>query len=728
MDRSIEMETLETLALVPESRSHRLREMCWNETHKAAQHTRRIDGCGEDTLVGHARDFVTLLDSSQPFIQDDELIVGGCMATPTEGSQFDLGIYDPHYPPNHARLLRVGLPGIRDHAQERAAQETDPERREFLDAVAIAYDAACRYVSRHARRASEMAARERDPRRRRELEQIAGVCDELAAGPPTSFHAALQLVQFTRIFGASGCIGRFDQWMAPFYERDVSAGILTRQEGQELLECFLIKLNHFGTACEPPFYVVPWSWGWTEVDGDPQVFAVLQATEGENLNILHRNDSMRNLTLGGQTPEGKDACNELTFLCLRAAARLMLPEPKINVRFHQGSPPELLRACCRVLATGLNTLALYNDDVAVPALLRLGIPIEDARDYCNDGCQELMVGGRSFSRFVVHDALSALRETVLSEAPAGYPTFEDVKRAFKARLSRFAPAEPRGDGSITFPFFAAIVDDCLDKASSTGARYSLWGSILAEVGNAADGLAAIEQYVYRDRVLSWDELSTALEADYQGFEPLRQRLRNRAPKYGNDLDGVDSIAREIVDHFCDAVQVNGAGQGNGHNRAGPGPKEAAGFMAFILQCKNLLPASPDGRRKGEPTATALSPAIGMDRNGPTAVLKSASKLDLTQASFGSVLDLALHTSIVRNEGDLAKFVSLVESFFTLPSTATLQINMIDRETLLKARAIPDAPQYRNLIVRVWGFSARFVELSPELQDHVLARTEHRLGT
>jgi formate C-acetyltransferase len=351
----------------------------------------------------------------------------------------------------------------------------------------------------------------------------------------------------------------------------------------------------------------------------------------------------------------------------------------------------------------------------------LGIPIEDARDYCNDGCQELMIGGRSFSRFAVHDALSALRETVLSQAPAGYPTFEDVKRAFKVRLSQFAPVEPRGNGSITFPFFAAVVDDCLEKASPTGARYSLWGSILAEVGNAADGLAAIEQYVYRNRVLSWDELSAALEADYQGFEPLHQRLRNRAPKYGNDVDSVDGLAREIVDCFCDAVQ------GNGHNRAGYGPKEAAGFMAFILQCKNLLPASPDGRRKGEPTATALSPAIGMDRNGPTAVLKSASKLDLTQASFGSVLDLALHTSIVRNKGDLEKFVSLVDSFFTLPSTATLQINMIDRETLLKARENPDAPQYRNLIVRVWGFSAPFVELSPELQDHVLARTEHRLG-
>jgi trans-4-hydroxy-L-proline dehydratase len=150
------------------------------------------------------------------------------------------------------------------------------------------------------------------------------------------------------------------------------------------------------------------------------------------------------------------------------------------------------------------------------------------------------------------------------------------------------------------------------------------------------------------------------------------------------------------------------------------------LLAFILQCKNLLPASPDGRRKGAPTATALSPAIGMDRNGPTAVLKSASKLDLTQASFGSVLDLALYSSIVRNEGDLEKFVSLVDRFFALPSTAILQVNLIDRETLLQARRNPDAPQYRTLIVRVWGFSAAFVDLAPELQDHVLARTEHRV--
>ena len=722
MDSKIELESADALELASDSRSFRLREMTWNRTHEAALRTKLIVGCGEGTLVGHARDFAALLEASEPFIQDGELIIGGCLVTPEDGSDFDLGHYDPHFPPSHATILSMGLAGIRDNAQQRAAQETDPDRREFLEAVVIAYDAACRYVERHARRASEMAARETDPRRRDELGRIAAVCDELAAGPPSSFHAALQLVQFTRILGASGCIGRFDQWMVPFYERDVAAGITTRREAQELLECFIIKLNQFGTALVGPFYDAPFCWGWdSEHAVDEQVAAAAAGPDGDGIVELHLNDSMRNITLGGQTPEGVDACNELTIMCLRAAARLMLPEPKVNVRFFQGSPHHLLRACCRVLAKGMNTLAVYNDDVAIPALVRLGIPLDDARDYCNDGCQELIIGGRTFTRFKVNDALLALRETVLSGAKDGYPAFQDVMEGFKAHLLRFTPAEPRGDGPITFPFFAASVDDCLQKASPTGARYSIWGSILGEVGNTADSLAAIEKFIYEDCVLSWADLASALEANYEGYEPLRQMLLNRAPKYGNDVDSADRIAKEIAEYYCDAVQ------GNGHNQAGYGPKEAAGFMLFIIQYKNVIPASPDGRRQGDPVATSLSPAVGMDRNGPTAALKSAAKIDLTKASYGSVLDLALNTSVAQDEEGFDKFVSLVDCFFKMPSTATLQVNMIDRDTLLKARENPDAPQYRRLIVRVWGFSAVFVDLFPALQDHVLSRTEHKLG-
>jgi formate C-acetyltransferase len=366
-------------------------------------------------------------------------------------------------------------------------------------------------------------------------------------------------------------------------------------------------------------------------------------------------------------------------------------------------------------------LAIFNDDVAIPALTRLGIPIEDARDYCNDGCSELIIDGRSFSRFQIHDSLSALNETVQHAETHAYPTFHDVIQDFRSRVLSFVPDGTWGDGAITFPYFAASIDDCLREASPAGARYSIWGSILAEVGNTADGLAAIKKFIYDDGVLTWHDLVSAIEANYEGYERLRQMLRNRAPKYGNDKDAVDEIAKEVAEYFCDSVHERA------HNQVGYGSKHAAGLMLFYVQLQNGLPASPDGRRQGEPVASSLSPSLGMDRNGPTAILRSASKIDLTKASFGSVLDIALHSSIVHDEERFDKFVSLIDCFLKLPSTSTLQVNFVDRDTLQKARENPNAPQYRTLIVRVWGFSAVFVELSPALQEHVLTRTEHKLG-
>jgi formate C-acetyltransferase len=286
----------------------------------------------------------------------------------------------------------------------------------------------------------------------------------------------------------------------------------------------------------------------------------------------------------------------------------------------------------------------------------------------------------------------------------------------KARLVAFMPHAPGEDIAVTFPFFAATIEDCLERASPAGARYSIHGAILAEVGNVADGLAAIRKLIYRDGTLSWTELRAALEADYVGHEPLRQRLLHGAPRYGNDDDEVDAIAAEIAEYFCDGVHARG------HNRLGRGPKWAPGLMCFGIHRKSMLPASPDGRRQGDPCANSFSPAVGMDRSGPTAVLNSVAKVDLRKASHGSVLDIAFHSSAIR--GKEAKFAAFIDAFLDLPCTATLQANVIDRETLLRARAHPDAPEFRTLVVRVWGFSAVFVELPEALQDHVLARTEH----
>ena len=289
---------------------------------------------------------------------------------------------------------------------------------------------------------------------------------------------------------------------------------------------------------------------------------------------------------------------------------------------------------------------------------------------------------------------------------------------FKSRLNQFMPADRQPNPPITFPFFAASIEDCLEESSPSAMRYSIAGSILAQVGDTADGLAAIKKLIFEEGTLSWDELITAIRADYDGYEPLRQMLRNRAPKYGNGDDYVDSIAKDIAEYFCDGVHEQAK------NPDGPGNKRAAGLMCFGIQGKRNITASPDGRRQGDLTANSFSPAVGMDKNGPTAVLQSASKVDLTKASHGSVLDLALHSSVVSGAESFEKFVNLVDTFIKLRSTATLQMNIINREILQKAREDPDNPEYRTLMVRVWGFSAVFVELPPDLQDHVMSRTQH----
>jgi pyruvate-formate lyase len=690
--KTMPQRTKETIQLDidQDSRTYRLRQMYWDKTHEEGIVSKKVIGCGEDTLVGHARDFATLLDASAPFIQAKELIIGCCLAIPEDRTLIDLGFYDPHYPPGHAILLQKGLTGIRDEAKSRLETETDQKKREFLQAVEISYNAALSYVEKNAAHAEEMAAAEPNPLRREELDRIARVCHELATEPPSSFHAALQLVQFTRVFGGYGCIGRFDQWLYPFYKAEIERGEITREDAQELLECFFVKLNHFADVNEVAHRT------YLSVD----------------------NDSLRNISLAGQTPDGVDACNELTYACLEASAKLMLPEPKLNVRFFDGSPPELVRECCRVLAKGANVLAIFNDEVVIPAVSRLGIPIEDARDYCNDGCSEIIMGGKGTIHFKVHNALPLLNDMVLQANDSSYETFEDVMADYKARLTQLMPEDHGERLATTNPYFAAGIEDCLAEASPAAARYDINGSILAQVGNAADGLAAIKKFIFEDDAFGWTDLIDAMKSNFDKHEQMLQMLRNRGPKYGNDIDYVDEIVKEIAEYFCDGIHERA------DNPAGPGPKRAAGFMSFGIHRKSDFPASPDGRRQGDPTANSFSPSVGMDRSGPTAVLSSLAKIDLTKASHGSVLDLALHSSIVQGTDALEKFAAMVTASLKMKSVATLQLNIIDRETLLKARANPNAPEFKTLIVRVWGFSAVFVELPTELQDHVISRTEH----
>ena len=654
-----------------------LRGMYWEKTHETFVEARDLESCGVASLIGRARDFETWLEASPPRIQSHELLSGVLLVRfPNEGG-LDLGHYNPHYPPGHHNLIRLGFAGIRDRARSRLQRETDPAKRDFLEAVAVSYDAACRFADKHARYLRDEAATASSDRAS-ELRQLADICAELSSDPPQSFHAALQQFWFVFMFGGRGCIGRFDQWLWPLLEADLRAGRLTHAEAQELLESLWIKLNFFAG----------------------------------------NNDTLRNTSLAGQTPEGEDGCNELTYLCLRATEKLRLPEPKINVRFFEGSPPELLPACARVLSKGLSQPAIYNDEVTLPGLARVGIPIEDARWYCNDGCEEIILGGKCASTFGVFDTLAVLNETLFRAETEPYHSFDEVLAELKQRLTRWMPDDHGTPMPVTSPFFAATIDDCLEEASPTGARYHIHGNIIAETANCADGLAAIKKLIFDEKTMTWPELIAAVRANYEGHESLRQMILNRAPKFGNDDDCVDELAIDIAHYFLDGVHEHA------QNVPGTGTKRVSGLMSFGLQGKRGLPATPDGRRQGDLTANSFSPAPGRDHSGPTAVLNSAGKLDPTKASMGATLDLALHTSGLTGPGGFQKLVALLETFLTKRCATTLQLNVVDRETLLKAKADPTNPEYRTLVVRVWGFSAVFPELIPALQEHVLERTQH----
>jgi formate C-acetyltransferase len=313
-----------------------------------------------------------------------------------------------------------------------------------------------------------------------------------------------------------------------------------------------------------------------------------------------------------------------------------------------------------------------------------------------------------------------LNETVRAAVAKNYETFDEVMDDFKQRLTNFMPNGPTRVRQVTYPFFAASIEDCLEKAAPDGVRYTIFSRIPSQLAHVADGLAAIRKYIYEERSLTWDELIAALDDNYENNQPLRQRLLNRPPKYGNDNDEVDLIIKEIAEYFCDETHRRA------QNTQGPGAKQTAGFMNFGIHGPRGEPACADGRKQGENIPNSFSPALGRDRSGPTAVLKSVAKVDMTKAGHGSVLDMNFSLSALRGPDAFEKFVAFVKTFLELPCTATLQANTLDRNMLLKARENPDDPQYRTLLVRVWGFSTVFVTLDPALQNHVLERMEHVL--
>ena len=720
------------------------------------------DHSGEPIVVRKAHGLALLLDETPPIILDDELIIGlrtiygpieegmnvfgGCGELPvnpaTRHSLFAYPLYltdgeraeaeaagimegscTSHVPYGAEKVMTLGFGGIEEQARKRlkeleAGSPRDQAGIDFLRAAIITLQASTRFALKHADEAARLAQETRDPDRRVELEKISEICRWVASRPPRSFHEALQLYWLATV--VTNCenqgfipLGRIDQDLDPIFKRDLERWTITRDEALELLECLWIKLN---------------------IDDDLTT------------------DSCRNIMLSGQDSEGRDATNELTYLCLEASANLRLTDPKVNVRFHTGSPPELWERCVEMVKLGMGGFpTFFNDEAIIPGFLRMGVPVEDARLYSCDGCQEIIIPGKGdfYPVYTSVNFLECLHHTLgMPSSPEGeeykavsssavvltrkaeeaksLSSFQEFMEEYERQIDRaiedtVSSGNSRDAALAKFspvPFLSSTLEGCIENArgkSDGGTTYNFTGCNGQCFPNAVNSLAAVKKLVYDDGEISIEGLKEALLGDWEGYERLRQRAINRVPKYGNDDDYVDSLAVRVAGHFIDGVM------GNRNPRGGP---YYPGIYTFHHVTKGMsLNASPDGRRARDSVASHISPVAGTDTSGPTLALNSALRIYALGPPEGSALGLRFHPSAVRGEAGSRNLTSFIKAFMERGGYE-IQFNVVDGETLRAAQLDPES--YRSLVVRVWGFSAYFVTLTKAYQDEIIARTVHGL--
>lgn len=618
----------------------------------------------------------------------------------------------------HHIVMREGFNGIKERAKRQlATRQGDPEAMDFLEAVVICCDAAIAFANRFADEAIRLSETETSGRRKGELLAIADNCRWVPANPPRSFYEAIQALWLAQVIsqisygmGGTCALGRADQYLYPFYRTDIEAGKITRDQVMELLEELNIKLT-------------------ANVILAPRAGVEVASTMAT---------SPEPITVGGQTRDGQDATNELSYLFVEASAMLKGAVNNLAIRMHKNTSKDFLVKACEVYRS-TSDQGLYNDDIIVPALLDDGYSLEDARDYAIIGCVEPTSAGNTFGPTggcdlklagILHIMLNNGGYRFVSDQgpstgdPSEWTSFDDVMGAFRKQLEyhvrTLAEAVNLRDGifaeEFPAPYISSIVEGCIENARDAtrgGARYD-FGSVTARgLGTVADSLAALKKMVFEDKALTMPELIDLLKRNFKGKEDVRQRLINRAPKYGNDDDYVDSIAREVAEAFCDEV-ANQTSIRGGHFRPA-----FYSYGSHVLDGL-LIGATPDGRKACQPVSNSLSPMNNREGKGPTAVLKSAAKLNHRKISNGSALNLRLHPSAVESERGVNNVAALVRTYFD-SGGMEVQFNVVSTEMLRDAQKHPE--NYKDLVVRVSGYSAFFTDLGKSIQDDVIARTE-----
>jgi formate C-acetyltransferase len=592
-------------------------------------------------------------------------------------------------------------------------------KQEELKAMAICADALIIFAERHAKKAGELAEQEEDPQRKRELERISEICSHVPAHAPQDFWEALQYYWFVHL----GVItelntwdsfnpGRLDQHLYPFYKKGLEEGTLTVEQARELLQCFWIKFNN---QPAPPKVGVTAQESATYTD-----FALIN--------------------LGGLKKDGSDGVNELTYLILDVIEEMRLLQPSSCVQLSKKNPDRFLKRAAKIIRTGFGQPSIFNTDLIIQELVRQGKSIEDARGGGASGCVEVGAFGKESYILTGYLNMPKIFEITLNNGvdpqsgqrigletgdPQEFESFEELFEAYRRQLNYFVDIKIRGNNLIErlyanympAPFLSILIDDCIKKGKDYhdgGARYNTSYIQGVGLGTLTDSMTAVKYHVFDQKNLPMEELLAILRDNFKGQEDVRRMLLNKTPKYGNDDDYADEVMKALFEVFFDAVDGRPNTKG-GTCRINLLPTTVHVYFGSVTG------ATPDGRRAGEPLSEGVSPVQGADRRGPTAVLKSVAKMDHVRTG-GTLLNQKFTPQLLKDEDGLNKFVHLVRSYFRMDGHH-IQFNVVDAATLRAAQKNPE--KYRDLIVRVAGYSDYFCDLSKALQDEIIARTEQQ---
>lgn len=600
---------------------------------------------------------------------------------------------------------------------------TDPDaldKKEELEAMEIAADALILFAERHAQELQSLAERETDSERRRELEEMARICRRVPAHKPETFWEALQYYWFVHV----GVItelnpwdsfnpGRLDQHLYPFYKKEREEGRLTEERARELLQAFWIKFNNHPA---PPKVGVT-----AEESGTYTDFALIN--------------------LGGVRRDGGDAVNELTFLILEVIEEMRLLQPSSMIQLSKKNPDRFLKRALHIVKTGFGQPSIFNTDSIVQELVRQGKRIEDARCGGASGCVESGAFGKEAYILTGYFNIPKIIEITLHNGldprtgktiglqtgdPMSFQTYEELFAAFEKQLRYFIDIKIRGNNIIEklyakympVPFLSLLIDDCIANGKdyhSGGARYNTSYIQGVGLGTATDCFASIRCNVFDRKRIGMGELLEALKTDFEGREALRKQLLDETPKYGNDDEYADSVLTQIFEAYFQAIDGRPNTRGGCH-RINLLPTTVHVYFGRVTG------ALPDGRRASQPLSEGISPVQGADRNGPTSAIKSAARIDHLRTG-GTLLNQKFTPHLMQDENGIDKVAQLVRTYFRMDGHH-IQFNVVTADTLRKAQENPE--QYRDLIVRVAGYSDYFVDLGEDLQNEIIRRTEHAL--